>query len=133
MTSLLLPTFPSDQSARQLLATDGDRTASPTPLPSSACQWTAAAGDVKNDTLATVVALFVIVCVSGVTLLIRGPRPPDGLTISCVCVIERVWPLTVQAMTNVTRRKSSPFWSPELPVSCGVQTFAGGVVSIASP
>jgi len=129
---LPLPEVPSGQSTRHVLGVAGDRTACPALRPSSACQFTLDAGDVVKLTVAVVVALAVIVCDSGDTLLMRGPRPPEGLTISSVCVTERTVDAWLQETVNVTRRKSSPLRSGRALVSAGVQRFAGAVVSIPS-
>ena len=78
--------------------------------PSSTSQRRLCAGVVVKTVL-TVPTFAVIVCVSGVTARIRGPRPPAGLTISAAWVISRVRASSCQRTRNVTRRKSSPLAS----------------------
>src|SRR4051794_774012 len=83
--------------------------------PSSTNQRSVVAGVVVQTTL-TLLTFVVIVCVIGVKLTIRGPRPPDGLTTSVDWLIVRgVPPRSVHATLKVVRRKSSPLLSPVAP------------------
>src|SRR5436305_2396280 len=80
----------------------------------------------------TQLSFAVIVWATGAKATTRGPRPPEGLTTSVVWASARDAPLSVHAIWNVVRRKSSPLASPVLPAGCGVQTFAGGVAAMLS-
>src|SRR5215218_1633795 len=103
---------------------DEDPETLPLLTPSSISQCTlTAVGVVAQSTKGLM--LFVTVCVSGLIAVIRGPRPPAGLTISDVCVSERVLPPSFQLRANVARRKSSPLAS--LPAALALQALAGAV------
>ena len=100
----------------------------PALTPSSTSQRRLCAGVVVMTVL-TVPTLAVIVCVSGETPRIRGPRPPAGLTISAAWVISRVRASSCQRRRNVTRRKSSPFASA--PAALGDAGVGGGCRRVA--
>jgi hypothetical protein len=74
----------------------------------------------------------------GSNLVIRGPRPPEGLLISETCVSDWGPAPVSQLMRTVTRRKSSGWISgSSVPAdagtgACGVQTLLGGVAATLS-
>ena len=117
----------------------GPPVASPAPLGvPSVFQRTEAAVVVVVGKVAMLPVVNWLLRSGGLKRVMRGPRPPEGLLTSAICLSVRSPCPVFQATVTVTRRKSSGWFSgSRVPAlagtgACGEQTLAGGSVATLS-